>query len=460
MLKRLSEVLFELLFKDIKWKLSALGLACLLWFVGMNVNNPVTTRTFNSRLTLSHQNILERDKVVILNEKQLTATAIEINVRGTRNDLDILSTRPSSIAASLDLRAIDTSLVLQSDEPVPIAVDVDVDILMPGFERVNRIPNSVDVMMDKYVRQIKSVQAYAVGEVAEGYELQEVTGANATVPVSGAKSLVDKVHTIRVQMDVQDADGDVERTGNLTAYDVNGNDITATVELGVKETQVYATVLPCKTVELTVSMTNTNMPADGYTVTDVSVSPKIVKIVGKQETLDSIRTLSLEGINLNNLSESITTVLDIRQALTNQDVVLKRGEPSEASVTVTIERQLTREFSYSPEVFRVVGYPMGASFRILNEEAAVISVRGAESVINGLTADRLNVQLDVYGLEPGEHTVALKVTLPRGVTLAGELPTLDVLIEAPVAANDAGTTSDGPVTDTPENGEAAETDGE
>lgn len=431
----MAKTVFEFIFRDIKWKLLALGLAFVLWFIGMNVNNPVTTRSFNRYLTLSHREMLERNNVVILNESQLSAMSIDIGIKATKNELDVLNTKSGSIVASVDLRAIDTSMVLQSDKPVVVSLEVDVDILLPGYERVNRIPNSVDVVLDKYVQQTRPVLSYAVGEVKDGYELQQVKGAYETVQISGARSDVDKVQTVRVQVNIQDADANINRVERLVAYDVNDNDITGTVELSVQEMNVHVSLLPYKTIPLAVSTSNINMPADGYTVTNVEIEPQSIQIVGTAEVLEAMRELTLEGINLRNQSESFSTVLDIRQALDGTGATLKHGEPTEATVTVKLERRIIKEIQFPIAEIRTVGSPAGASVSILNEGSVAISVLGTETAIAALTADRLNVQLQLYGLDSGDHSVPLNITLPREYTLTGSLPELTVRITPSDGAN-------------------------
>lgn len=456
------KTLIEWLFNDIKWKLLALVLAVLLWFVGMTVNNPTETRPFERDLILSNKDSLTRDNVVILNEKQLQGKKINIGVKATRSDLNTLNARTGNIMASIDLRNIDTSWVWQSDNPVTVPVEVDVDILLPGYERVNRIPRSVDVELDKYVQQTKTVLAYAVGEVKEGYELQGVTSLHSTVVVSGAKSLVDKVQTVRTQVNIQDADGDINRVEKLTVYDGDGNDITSTVELSAKETSVHVSVLPYKTVKLEVLVSGT--PAQGFKITDVQPDPKAVDIVGTPEALASVTELWLDGINVDYVNENLTKTLDIRLSLAGTGLSLRSGQPSEAEVTVTVERWVVREFSFPVENIRTTGYSSGTSVRLLRDEPVTVAVRGSESDINRLTQDRVSVQLALFGLENGTHSVPLTVILPQGCTLANAAPVIEVLIQS--AAEDSTdpeetapeTTTEGETADTSNN--AAEDSGE
>ena len=55
----------ELFTKDAGWKLLSLGIALFLWFIVINIENPVETRTFNVSIDILSEEALSDSGFII-----------------------------------------------------------------------------------------------------------------------------------------------------------------------------------------------------------------------------------------------------------------------------------------------------------------------------------------------------------------------------------------------------------
>jgi YbbR domain-containing protein len=414
-----------------RWKLLSLGLAFLFWMVGVNLNNPSATMQFHRFLKISNADALTRDNIVILNERELFAEQIRIGIRAPQSELALLDTRTDNIEVSIDLRHINPDAVKEQIEetgkPVIVAMDVFADILEnDAYERMYIRPRTVDVELDKYIRQMHEVQVILDGNIKAGHELISVECVNKTVTVIGAKSRVEKVASVAGHVDITELDRDRDQTVRLAAYDRDGNELT-NVDLSVRETQVHINVMPYKTVTLAVGWTGTL--AFNHIITAIRITPEEIDIAGPLDFLETLNTLHLETLDLTGVNTTQTFAIDIAHALPDARLSLRNG-PADAAVIVVIEPMRSREFSFPVTEIGILGFPAGA-VQLINNESIRFNVIGSETDMAALTRGQIRVSVDLTGLHEGEHAVPLTVNLPPGIDLIGEPPHMVLLLTTP-----------------------------
>ena len=427
--KRFMNVI-KIIFKDLHWKVLSLLLAVFLWFIGMNVNNPSENRAFVHPLQFSSEELLARDDIVLLNRRELAEAKISIGVRAAKSELELLNAAPNSVVASIDFRAVSIEQIKQSSAPVKVALDVRAD-LPPGYERMYTRPLTVDAVFDNYVRKPFALQIIRNGEVAEGHELRQTFADNASVTVSGAKSFVDMVDCVTVSVEVGGASESFERAARLVALDLHGNDVTSLIELSVRETTVRAVVFPYKQVPIEVLLTGSL--ETGYVASAPVVLPEHVYISAPFELLNDIRYVILE-LDLNSATEDVTHTFDISQALP-QGAYLRLGEAAGVHVAVPVELVRQKSFDLPIGNVRNYGFSTG-SYQIINTEPLRVTVRGPESAVTMMTLSQIDAQLNLVGLESGTHFVKLTFSLPFGISLVGDAPSIEVLVTDPIAADE------------------------
>jgi len=441
--KNVALKIAALFYKDLLWKLLALGLAMILWFVGININNPVQSTRYERMLRIQGRNYLQMNDVVLLNAQELEQTLINITISATRSDHMLLAGRSENVIASINLSDINYSMVRESAYPVNFSLDVDVST-MPPQEDIRVRPQFVTLTLDRYGERTMDIQIDITGIPLEGYVMRRHWTERSIIRITGAQSALDRVDSVRLEVDIQNAYETVARIERIVIYDSNQNNITETVNLGTIESLVTVEILPF--IEIPLVVEPSGVPAQGFVHTGTRIYPRSVQLVGTQEELDEMRVsgLSLGALELDTVNDNIDFIFDIRVALEGTGLTLLDGEPTEAEVVGYIEeRIITRDFEMPLERISVSGTTYAFSFA--NNNPVRFSVRGRESVVNRMGLHSISARLDLSGLEPGIHMVPVHLTSPMGTDIPGR-PTVAITVRPPaiedgmVANGDSDTT--------------------
>ncbi|MBQ2880586.1 MAG: hypothetical protein IJE27_07820 [Anaerotignum sp.] len=84
----------ELLFKDFGWKLLSIAIATILWFMVINIDQPVDTRTYSRPLIIQNMEVLTDRGLTAGNLEELKNTKINVKVKAQRTALDRLNQNP------------------------------------------------------------------------------------------------------------------------------------------------------------------------------------------------------------------------------------------------------------------------------------------------------------------------------------------------------------------------------
>ena len=416
-------------YTDVQWKLISLGLAVVIWFVAMNWHDPSENDNFFHHLQIENIEVLASEGLVLLNYEELQNMLIHVGIRGLRSDLGNLTVadRANYFIPSVDMRAVSSALALESDEPVVDMLTVSVNLL-PDFELWFRRPASVGVQLDWLVNATHAVEVDFIGQVRDGFELRTPQLVNSSVTVSGARTHVNKVDNIRVEIDLANAENDIDITSPLMVFDSYGEDITGLVDLSVVETSVRGRVLPVQTVELRVSPIGELAP--GFAVAELILSELIVDIVGTADRLSGVEYIELE-FDLSDLAESTERYLVFADFLP-AGLELSQYAPTEVLAEAVIEPIVTRVFNIARREVSEFGF--GVIHQPLdNVQVVRVVVNGSQSVVGDMNARDISVALDLRDLPIGIHQVPLILTstLPLGVSLAEPLQSIEVQIFEP-----------------------------
>jgi len=412
-------------YTDLHWKLISLGLAFVIWFVAMNLHDPLENHPFSAVLQVHGQEVLERDGLVLINYAELRAISIDFGVRGHRSDFDRITS--DSFIVHVDLRAINSDEALDSDGPVTQSLPVNVNLLH-GFEFQYVRAASVDVELDVRERETFPVHIYETGQVQEGFELQSVRPANRNVIVTAAREVMNTISHLRVDVDL--TDGDEEVDAPIIVVNHNGEDITNQVlELSATQTQVILEILPIRAIELRVE--TIGEMASGFVVVpdETRISELVIDVVGIPELLAATEYILLQ-FDLDGIAEDTERPVNVADFLP-AGLSLRQSAPEMVEVSVVVEPIQRLVFNVPWQ--DVLGNVSGAIFQGMNEPTSVrVVVSGPQTTVNNMTIGDLVVRYDLRNLPAGVHWIPLTViNLPSGVTLAETMQSVQIQIFEP-----------------------------
>lgn len=312
-----------------KIKLISLLSALVLWLYVMTVEDPVETRTFSDiPVTITNMSVLEERGLTIYPKEELLA---DISIRANLSSLRPINRDNIYIYGRLDDPKEGKNVVyLQANLP----------------ERVNKYdikPNVITLDLEKVVNEKRSISVDVEGEPK--INIDNIETNKKTVDVSGPRTLVNKVTSIKATLDASDKYKDFSTKLKLVPVDANGDAVK-----GVKldDNFVVATVKFLQEKVVPVKLVFDDSVSNQSNLENYSIDPKDITIEGKKEALDNINGINTKPITANDLksNNSIDVALDIPK-----DVKIKNNI---SSIKLNINKNITSEFLISKSDIEIV----------------------------------------------------------------------------------------------------------
>lgn len=409
---------------DIGWKLLSLVIAIGLWFMVINTENPLETRSYTANIQLQNEEALFERGYVVVNEDEITSTRVTVRLRGQRLALDTLSQSSTKVQAVVDL---DNAIYSYNGEPVSVPVKIVIpSVVNDSFEILSKSVQTVTVDIQPYINNDFEVKAVVNNTDSDTVQLANAVASPGTVTVYGAKSVVNSIAEVRAEVNPEILEDGMVITTAPVAYDAEGN-VVDKVTFSSNELSVKIGMDEMKSVRVAVDITG--RAAEGYEVTGIYVSPDTVDVAGKASDLSGVSIIRLPDIDVTGIDSNIIKEFSVEDYLPEGLRVIGADGSDKITVTVSVEEETTKEIVIPAESIAVEGtLEEGLSADIAGRDMT-ITISGAGSVISTVEADDIKAYVDVDGYEAGVYSdVDVQFELPDGVSLVegGETVTVTV----------------------------------
>lgn len=409
---------------DIGWKLLSLVIAIGLWFMVINTENPLETRSYTANIQLQNEESLFERGYVVVNEDEITSTRVTVRLRGQRLALDTLSQSSTKVQAVVDL---DNVIYSYNGEPVSVPVKIVIpSVVNDSFEILSKSVQTVTVDIQPYINKDFEVKAVVNNTDSDTVQLANAVASPGTVTVYGAKSVVNSIAEVRAEVNPEILEDGMVITTAPVAYDAEGN-VVDKVTFSSNELSVKIGMDEMKSVRVAVDITG--RAAEGYEVTGIYVSPDTVDVAGKTSDLAGVSIIRLPDIDVTGIDSNIIKEFSVEDYLPEGLRVIGADGSDKITVTVSVEEETTKEIVIPAESITAEGtLEEGLSAHIAGNDMT-ITISGAGSVISTVEADDIKAYVDVDGYEAGVYSdMDVQFELPDGVSLVegGETVTVTV----------------------------------
>ncbi|HIZ13772.1 MAG TPA: hypothetical protein H9817_07600 [Candidatus Mediterraneibacter stercorigallinarum] len=414
-------------------KIIAFIFAVFLWFIVVNLDNPVGSSTFRDiPVQIVNADIITSAGEVYQVEGDGTVTVVVYATREVRQKLS-----SEDIVATADIKQIDSTGRL-----VPIEVSIN------GFSgetiTAEAIPRNLTITREKSGKKTLALTVDTEGiTTADGYILGDVSVSPEQVTITGAESALAQIDRAEAQVDAEGLREDSELPANLVLYDENGNPQNQSQignNLGDQGLTVSVEVLKMKSVPIVFNVTGS--PAEGYKYTGCISTPESIQVCGKSDALDTVNEIEIPAsvIDISGASQPIEMTVDITPYLP-EGVSLVEERAGNITVTVNIEQEGTLTIDFMVSSIRIDN--LSENLQVNYEPDAEITLRftGDEALLDTLDiSNAVSVDLEDY-TEPGTYDIPVRVNLPSGITLDGQVSVQLTLEEKTVG--DSNTQNEG-----------------
>nr|WP_302595813.1 CdaR family protein [uncultured Cellulosilyticum sp.] len=393
--------------EDLSWKILSLALAMILWLFVINTQNPTQPQTIkNVPVTIKGLDALEAQGYVLKNEDEIKNQAFAVTIRGPRLEIDKVYNN-NLITATLNLNQYLGDL---NQDSIQCLANYTIDIMLDGHSITvtDKKPQFTSIVLEREASVTRNVEYQIVDGSTNGYELLgDPVLSPTTIEIKGAKSAINDIASVVVNIDGSTfSDEKLVQRLPVTIYDDEGNEITGLVT-SPQNIEVRLLIGKLKNVPLKVSVTGSAQ--EGYVYVGNKCEPQIVTIVGKAEIVDNINEISLEPIDISEITQ--TTVIPAKLELPDG---VTTSNAKEVNVTIEIDKENTYIYNIPVSMLNVevTGLSSSLSYEILTSEIQVGISATAEEILSynaAQIAAELKTTLDLSGYSEGDYTLPLKV---------------------------------------------------
>ncbi|MCL2396669.1 MAG: hypothetical protein FWC93_01245 [Defluviitaleaceae bacterium] len=430
MMKKMLTKLKTDLARNTPWKIAAFLLAFALWFLIMNITDPILTLNVPVTLQLRNEEALD-DSIHLENINALRYQQIRIRVRGSSSDVEELR---NSLGAYIDLSTSD--IINAAEEGVVLNVVVQpAGDFGDDIELVSISPASVSLHLDKIETRQIPIDVEMIGEVDVNHLVlyDDIDIMPPTLPVTGPRSIVGDIERLAIEMDIEGLTASARATktrGDITILDGAGREVLSHY-VGIGGTAIVQVPVYRRGSIAILSPEYEGTPPVGFGVYDIEWYPRTIAVAGPEEAIQALIPIRLSPIAADLITAATDTFnlpYDIRHYLPD-GVFLIEDDRGNVNVEVLVEPVITREFVIPRARFQVFGLPHNTT--VLTDEIT-LTVSGLETIVDGITNITLAASLGNLNLPYGRHNVPLN---PSGIsgraTIVGPPPMLTIYVAAP-----------------------------
>lgn len=403
-------------------KILSLAIAFMLWFIVINVENPVDEKSFsNIRVNFLNTDIIDQeDKVYqVLDSTDLVRT---VKVEAPRKVLDELS--GSDIVAEADF----------ADVTINDTVEIKFYSIKSNSEILN-ISGNIDMVRlnieDKKTKRLV-LTVETSGEPDEGYIIGTPVLDQNRIEVSGPESIISKVYAAKMKVDVSDSSSEISTYATVKLYDTAGNEISKeNLLMNTQTVKVKVPVLATK--EVKIVFESTGIPAEGYAATgEIEPKQSTVVVAGAPVALAAVKRILVPAseLDVTGRTTDLTKVVNVKEYLP-ENVIFANGFNGKVTVTVDIEALQEKEFTIKASQIDVVGIPEGFEVQMpLPETEYKIRLKGlkddldtvdATSIQGYVQIDNMMESLDMTEMVPGIYQAVVDLDFADSVSQMAEL---------------------------------------
>ena len=405
------------IFNNVGLKILALLIAILVWWVVMNIDDPLVKKTI-SGMTVELRNDDDLTDKGYIYEVD-SGSVITITVRA-----------PESVAKDLKASDFVAYADLSQLSPLTDSADITVECVKSDVKSdIKEITSKVQVVklsIDNKETEEIPVTINITGAPADNYVLGDTSISQNKIEVTGAASVIEKIARAEISYDVSNMMQSVSEMVTPVLYDEDGNVVdSSSLQLSRNSLKLNVEILATKWITVTIIPTVTT--ADGYKMIEYTQSFDQIKIAGTSDSLASISTLAIpsDAIELTDVTESQDCTVNIANYLRGSYRIV--SDTTELVVHIEVEPEVVKSYIVRRNGIAINNLGDGLEAEI--QDAYIeVKVRAIQSTHDSFNMDVLNTNIDLKGYEPGEYTVPVIMSEDsNNYTLVGDV-TVDVVI--------------------------------
>jgi len=395
---------------NIGFKILALVFAAFLWWLVVNVDDPIDTAQYTVDVIVTNPEVVTnagKSYQVVENTKSVTVT-----IKARRKVLTEI--KKSHIMATADLREM---------QETSVPVRISISGFEGEYEEVSANPRNIQVKVENTIKKTFPITAMATGSPRSGYVVGTLTPSPETVDISGPESLIKRISKVVAKVDVSEMSVDKDMETKLIYYDAADNEveqILLTSNCDKNGVMVYVDLWKTKEVPL-VFNTSALKTAKGYAVARLEVEPEKIEVSASPDVLESITEVKVgkEALKMTGLTENQEVIVKIREYLP-EGITLADADAESVVVRIVVEKAGTKKVTLATGAIEVINPPEKLQLAYKDLEV-ILELTGSKEQLETVSEESVKGYIDLkdYTKEGTYEVVVSLKDMPANCSVEG-----------------------------------------
>lgn len=307
-------------------KIASIVLAIILWFIVLNVDDPVVTRPYRGIEVqiINEEAIANKNKVYEIEE----GDTVDVYLKARRSVLDDIHAK--DIEATADLSKLSLTMA--------VPIDVSVTKNRSKIQEIQLKNNDIlKLKLEDMAQKQLPITVVTTGEPDSDYVVGNRTASPNIVTIQGAKSLVNSIAEARVTVGIQGMSETYKKNVAIAYYDEDGEEVKSSrLTTDAKKATVKVYFYQTKEVDLNIDVKV--RAKEGYKIKSVDYQPQEITIAAPDDVLseyDSIN-ITINDTELNGLKADFEETYNLNEYM--PDKVMVTGTNLDAVVSVQVKK--------------------------------------------------------------------------------------------------------------------------
>ena len=369
--------------------------AFALWMYVINNVSMVQERTYrNVQVVLEGESVLRERNLMIVSDTDLS---VQVDLKGSRKDLNNLNSTNLTLTASLD------GIYDPGEYQLGYRVGTPGNVPSGAVTVMNKEPSTVTVVVAERISRSIPVKVDYIGEAAEGFiaDKPQAELDHQEVTITGPREVVEQIDHAYISVDCTDRTETITESYRFVLQDENSKPVDAAmITTNVEQIRVKVPVFLTKRLPLKLTV-NAGGGATEET-SKIVIDPAYIDVSGSEMALKELDELLIGTLNLGEISEDTEKTFEIKlpEGVTNLSNI------TDAVVNISFPALATREFTVTE--IRIKNVPTGMTADLLTKQLTVV-VRGPRTLVEKMDDADVIVQIDLTGVE-GSVAAEAKIT--------------------------------------------------
>lgn len=391
---------------NIGLKILAFLVAFMLWIMVVNIDDPVTHKTFSDiPVSVINEEVLAKAQQPQTYQIVDNTQAVDVTVTAKRKTLSKIKERDIIAVADIKELTLDTQ----------IPIDITINGFEERYDNAQANPRNLQIKLEDEETKRFPIVPTTTGTVRDGFVLGDIQAMPEKVSIRGPKSVIAEISRVEASVSVSGLSKDAILDSELVLYDSNNNIIDQNLlsnNLGTEGVGVSVQILNTKSIPLEFD-TSRIEAARGYEFTGITYEPQTIQISGEREEMSNISSLRVpaSALDVSDIREKTEKVIDVSGYLPD-NIRLADENAGSVVVTISVEKDGTKSYDITVGSIIINNLSEELTMSYATADVLELQVRGPKEALDSLSLEQaISIDLQNYTAD-GTYDVPVSVKLP------------------------------------------------